>query len=127
MLRRHYWHLRRCLHWLAVQMLVNGLLPLVNARGLSWCCTIKVWHFCLDFLVAVLGWHRDRCILRLFCAVVVIIKVIIMIVRVSLMRWSHRGRIGSGKILRGRLGTKSWLLRGGVRKSGWCLVCSRRL
>jgi hypothetical protein len=61
-------------------MLVDRLLPLVNARRLSWRCTIKVWHFCLDFLITVLRRHCDRRILWLFCAVVVIIKVIVMIV-----------------------------------------------
>jgi hypothetical protein len=108
-------------------MLVNRLLPLVNTGRLSWRCTIKVWHFCLDFLIAVLWWHRDRRILWLFCAVVVIIEVIVVIVWIRLMRRSYRGRIRSGEVFRSRLGTKSRLLRGGVQNSGWRMVCSRGL
>ena len=66
-------------------MLVNRLLPFVNTGRLPWRCTIEVWHFCFDFLIAVLRRHWDRRILWLFCAVVVIIKVIVMIVWIVLV------------------------------------------
>lgn len=118
MLRRHHWHLGRCLCWSAIQMLVDRLLTLVNAGSLPWRCTVEIWHFCLNFLFAVLRRHRHGRSLRLFRAVVVIVKVIVMIVWVILKRWSYRCRIRSGEILVSRLASKSRLLRGGVESSG---------
>jgi hypothetical protein len=69
-------------------MLVDRLLTLVNAGSLPWRCTVEIWHFCLNFLFAVLRRHRHGRSLRLFRAVVVIVKVIVMIVWVILKRWS---------------------------------------
>ena len=99
-------------------MLVNRLLSLVDAGRLPWRCTIEIWHFCLNFLFAVLRRHRHGRSLRLFRAVVVIVKVIVMIVWVIFMCWSYRCRIRSGEVLGSGLTSKSRLLRGGVEPSG---------
>lgn len=99
-------------------MPVNRLLTLVNAGSLPRRCAVKIWHFCLNLLIAILRRHRDGRVLRLFCAIVVIVKVIVMIVWVIFMCWSYRCRIRSGEVLGSGLTSKSRLLRGGVEPSG---------
>src|SRR4051812_39809615 len=103
MLRGHDRHLVSLLCGCVIRLLISHLLKFVNAGSLSWCCTVKVWHFCFDFFIAVLRWHRDGRVLRLFCAVVVIIKVVVMIVWNIFMCWSYSGNIRSCEVLRRRL------------------------
>jgi hypothetical protein len=115
MLRRHHWQLSRFL-----------LLALVHAGGLTRRSTVKVWHFCFDFLLTILRRHGYGHGWGLFCSVVVVVKVVIAVVRILFVRRSYGHSIRSGKVLRRGLNTRSRLLRGGAEDSGRLLVGNSR-